>query len=133
MSDVAMNDPARVACRSHARRSRRQDRCERKIAYGELTLTVHRNTIVEVAQYALKADGFVSIIDVCGVDYPDREERFDVVYHLLNPKRNQPHPVKVATDEEDTPVPSITGVFPGAGLVRARGLRSLRHPVLRPS
>ncbi len=56
---------------------------------------------------------FVSFIDVCGVDYPARPLRFDVVYHLLSPKHNRRIRVKVATDEV-TPLPSATGLFPGA-------------------
>ena len=56
---------------------------------------------------------FVSIIDICGADYPARAKRFDVVYHLLSPRQNQRIRVKVRTDE-DTPVPSVCEVFPGA-------------------
>jgi NADH-quinone oxidoreductase subunit C len=56
---------------------------------------------------------FISFIDICGADYPAREKRFDVVYHLLSPKLNQRIRVKVQTDETTT-VPSLTGVFPGA-------------------
>lgn len=56
---------------------------------------------------------FVSIIDVCGADYPARRKRFDVVYHFLSPYRNQRIRIKVQADE-DTLVPSITGVYPGA-------------------
>ncbi len=58
---------------------------------------------------------FQELVDLCGVDYPDRpESRFDVVYHLLSVKHNQRIRVRLATDE-DTPVPSVTGVFPTAG------------------
>jgi NADH-quinone oxidoreductase subunit C len=58
---------------------------------------------------------FQELVDLCGVDYPDRpESRFDVVYHLLSVKHNQRIRVRLATDEE-TPVPSVTGVFPTAG------------------
>ena len=57
---------------------------------------------------------FQELVDLCGVDYPDRPERFDVVYHLLSIKHNQRVRVRLATDE-DTPVPSVTGVFPAAG------------------
>lgn len=53
---------------------------------------------------------FKILVDVCGVDYPEREERFEVVYHLLSLKHNQRIRVKVSTDE-DTPVPSVVGVF----------------------
>ena len=56
---------------------------------------------------------FISIIDICGADYPSRAKRFDVVYHLLSPKQNVRIRIKVQTDEE-TLVPSITGVYPGA-------------------
>ncbi|MBK9081912.1 MAG: NADH-quinone oxidoreductase subunit C [Rhizobiales bacterium] len=85
------------------------------IACGELTVTVARARIVEVVTF-LRDDPacqFVSFVDVCGVDYPARAERFDVVYHLLSPKKNLRIRLKVTTDET-TPVPSITGVFPGA-------------------
>ncbi|NBB69488.1 MAG: NADH-quinone oxidoreductase subunit C [Alphaproteobacteria bacterium] len=58
---------------------------------------------------------FQELMDLCGVDYPDRPQaRFDVVYHLLSVKHNQRVRVRLATDE-DTPVPSVTGVFPTAG------------------
>jgi NADH-quinone oxidoreductase subunit C len=57
---------------------------------------------------------FQEMMDLCGVDYPERPERFDVVYHLLSIKHNQRVRVRLATDE-DTPVPSVTGVFPAAG------------------
>jgi NADH-quinone oxidoreductase subunit C len=53
---------------------------------------------------------FVCFIDICGVDYPAREKRFDVVYHLLSPYQNTRIRVKVMTDE-DTPVPSAVDVF----------------------
>jgi NADH-quinone oxidoreductase subunit C len=85
------------------------------LAYGELTVTVPKNDIVEVLTF-LRDDPecrFVSFIDISGADYPEREERFDVVYHLLSPKQNVRIRVKVQADEE-TMVPSITGVFPGA-------------------
>jgi len=85
------------------------------IAYGELTIHVEPRDLVEVVTF-LRDDAqcqFISIIDVCGADYPSRAKRFDVVYHLLSPKQNVRIRVKVQADEE-TMVPSITGVFPGA-------------------
>src|SRR5437762_207066 len=88
---------------------------EATIAFGDLTLTTTGETIVALLTF-LRDDarcGFVNIIDVCGVDYPARTERFDVVYHLLSPKQNLRIRVKVATSEEE-PVPSICDVFPGA-------------------
>ena len=85
------------------------------LVHGELTITVAPADIVEVATF-LRDDArcrFVSIIDVCGADYPYREKRFDVNYHLLSPTRNLRIRVKVHADE-DTLVPSVTGVWPGA-------------------
>ncbi|KQZ82036.1 NADH dehydrogenase [Mesorhizobium sp. Root157] len=91
------------------------DILESVIAYGELTLTVKAADIVDVVRF-LRDDAkcrFISIIDVCGADYPARAKRFDVVYHLLSPKQNLRIRVKVEAGE-DTLVPSITGVYPGA-------------------
>ncbi|WP_029355782.1 NADH-quinone oxidoreductase subunit C [Bosea sp. 117] len=85
------------------------------IAYGELTVTAAASEILKVLSF-LRDDPscrFVSFIDVCGVDYPKREKRFDVVYHLLSPTLNARIRIKVETDET-TPVASATGVFPGA-------------------
>ena len=62
---------------------------------------------------------FKMLIDICGVDHPEREQRFDVVYHLLSLKHNQRIRVKVATDEA-TPVPSVTGVFGSANWYERR-------------
>ena len=86
-----------------------------KIEYGELTLTVDRDRIVEVMQTLRdhEAFRFHQLVDLCGVDYPSRARRFDVVYHLLSLTKNVRVRVKVSTDEE-TPVPTITAVYPNA-------------------
>jgi NADH-quinone oxidoreductase subunit C len=78
---------------------------------------------------------FVSFVDICGVDWPSREQRFDVVYHLLSPRQNVRIRLKVATDEV-TPVPSITSVFPGADWFEREaydlyGILFTGHPDLR--
>jgi len=88
---------------------------ESAFAFGELTLTVDPARIIEALQFLRDdpAAAFVSIIDISGADYPEREKRFDVIYHLLSPKRNLRVRVKVATNE-DTPVASATAVYPGA-------------------
>jgi NADH-quinone oxidoreductase subunit C len=86
-----------------------------EVKHGELTITGKASEIVKIATY-LRDDPacqFVSIIDVTAVDWPSREQRFDVVYHLLSPRLNQRVRIKVMTDEV-TPVPSIIGVFRGA-------------------
>ncbi|CAN7663992.1 NADH-quinone oxidoreductase subunit C [Mesorhizobium amorphae] len=85
------------------------------LAYGELTVSVEPSDLIEVATF-LRDDQrcqFISIIDVCGADYPSRPKRFDVVYHLLSPKQNVRIRIKVQADEE-TMVPSLTAVYPGA-------------------
>ncbi|HKN29830.1 MAG TPA: NADH-quinone oxidoreductase subunit C [Roseiarcus sp.] len=84
-------------------------------AFGELTLTIDPSRVVDVLKFLRDdpAGQFVSIIDISGADYPEREKRFDVVYHLLSPKLNRRIRVKVMTDEE-TPIASATAVWPGA-------------------
>jgi NADH-quinone oxidoreductase subunit C len=86
-----------------------------ELKYDELTIAGKAAEIVKIATF-LRDDPacqFVCIIDITAVDYPSREQRFDVVYHFLSPRLNQRIRVKVMTDEE-TPVPSIIGVFKGA-------------------
>lgn len=86
-----------------------------KIALGELTLHAEAAKIVDVLQF-LHDDAdcrFVSFIDLCGADYPEREKRFDVVYHLLSPYKNSRIRVKVQADEASE-VPTVVGVFPAA-------------------
>jgi NADH-quinone oxidoreductase subunit C len=83
-----------------------------RITHGELTLDVEREKIVEVLTF-LRDDTsclFEVLIDICGVDWPARQNRFDVVYHLLSPRLNQRIRIKLQTDEL-TPVPSTVGVF----------------------
>jgi NADH-quinone oxidoreductase subunit C len=107
------------------------------IALGELTVSASAADIVKVATF-LRDDSrcqFVSIIDVTAVDWPSRERRFDVVYHFLSPTRNARIRVKVETDET-IPVPSIIGVFPGAGWFEREaydlyGVLFTGHPDLR--
>jgi len=85
------------------------------IAFHELTLTAQPGDIVSVMRF-LRDDvrcQFCNLIDVTAIDWPSRELRFDVVYHLLSPKLNLRIRVKAATDES-TSVPSIIDVFPGA-------------------
>ncbi len=85
------------------------------IVRGELIVQVARASIVKVATY-LRDNvicQFTQLIDICGVDYPERAERFEVVYHLLSMKKNTRVRLKVPASE-DTPVASLTGVFPCA-------------------
>jgi NADH-quinone oxidoreductase subunit C len=105
--------------------------------FGELTLVVASADIVEVATF-LRDDPqcqFKSFVDICGVDYPQRVDRFEVVYHLLSPRLNHRIRIKVRTGE-DEPVPSITGVFAGADWFEREaydlyGILFTGHPDLR--
>jgi NADH-quinone oxidoreductase subunit C len=84
-------------------------------AYGELTLTAEAARIVDVLAF-LRDDPacqFFCFTDLSGVDYPEREKRFEIVYQLLSPKLNQRVRVTISTDET-TPVPSTISVFPAA-------------------
>lgn len=85
------------------------------ITNGELTLFGVRDQILSLIKF-LRDDSqcrFESLIDICGVDYPDRRERFEVVYHLLSMRMNQRIRVKIMTDAE-TPVSSVVELFPCA-------------------
>ena len=114
-----------------------QDVVTAEVKLGELTVLVSRPAIVKVLR-ALREDPdfrFTILVDLCGVDWPEREQRFDVVYHLLSLHHNQRLRVKVMTDE-DTPVPSVTGVFSSAGWYEREawdlyGITFSDHPDLR--
>jgi NADH-quinone oxidoreductase subunit C len=84
-----------------------------QVAFGELTLIAGREQIVAVLTALKERFGFQQLLDLCGVDFPDREERFEVVYHLLSMTRNARVRVKVSTDEV-RPVPSVISVYPCA-------------------
>ncbi|SOE08484.1 NADH dehydrogenase subunit C [Hoeflea halophila] len=108
-----------------------------EIAFGDLTIYTQADKIVELMTF-LRDDAqckFVSFIDCCGVDWPGRADRFEVVYHLLSPHQNFRIRVSLSTDE-DTPVPSVTGVFPGADWFEREaydlyGILFSGHPDLR--
>jgi len=106
-------------------------------AFGEMTLTVDPSRIVDALRFLRDdpAGEFASIIDISGADYPEREKRFEVVYHLLSPKLNRRIRLKLATDEE-TPIESATAVYPGADWYEREiydffGVLFVGHPDLR--
>jgi NADH-quinone oxidoreductase subunit C len=114
-----------------------QDVSSHGIAHGELMLNVRREGIARLLAF-LRDDAsclFTVLVDVCGVDYPERAERFDVVYNLLSLKHNRRIRLKVSTDEEK-PVPSAVGVFSSAGWFEREawdlyGIYFSDHPDLR--
>jgi NADH-quinone oxidoreductase subunit C len=107
------------------------------LAYGEQTLTTTSANLIALLTF-LRDDvqcAFVNFVDVCGVDWPQRPDRFDVVYHLLSPRQNLRVRVKVATGENE-PVPSATPVYPGADWFEREaydmyGILFTGHPDLR--
>ncbi len=106
-------------------------------AFGELTLVVARDEIATVLTKLRDAPAlqFEILIDICGVDYPARPNRFDVVYHLLSPRKNLRLRLKLETNEAD-PVPSVVGVFAAADWYEREaydmfGILFSGHPDLR--
>ncbi len=85
-------------------------------ALGELTIRVQRGAIAEVLAMLRDTDdlAYDQLLDICGADYPDRPERFEVNYHLLSLRHNRRVRVKLSTDE-DAAVPSVTQLWPCAG------------------
>jgi len=109
----------------------------REVRLNELILTVRKDGIVRALTF-LRDDSTVDckmLVDVCGVDYPSREERFEVVYNLLSLRQNHRVRVKITTDE-DTPVPSVAEVFSSANWFEREvwdlyGVFFADHPDLR--
>ena len=99
---------------------------------GDLTLVIRRDAIGEVAR-SLKDDlGYGYMVDVAGADYPDRDERFEVVYHLYNHAEEKRLRLKVSTGE-DAPVPTVATVWVGANWPEREaydmyGIRFEGHP-----
>jgi NADH-quinone oxidoreductase subunit C len=108
-----------------------------EVVRGELVVWVKRPSVVRVLT-VLRDDpklSFTQLLDVCGTDYPQRPERFEVVYHLLSMNRNVRIRIKLAAAEE-TPVPSVAGVFPCADWLEREvwdmyGVFFSDHPDLR--
>lgn len=108
-----------------------------QIRVGELTLLAERDHIIPLLRF-LRDDqqcNFETFIDVCGVDYPERSERFEVVYHLLSMRMNHRIRVRIRTDEE-TAVPSVVSLWPVANWFEREafdmyGIQFADHPDLR--
>ncbi len=107
------------------------------LAFGEITLQVAPAEIVATLT-ALRdhpALRFTTLIDICGADYPERAQRFDVVYHLLSMRRNARVRVKLQTGEMQ-PVPTTIGVYPASNWFEREafdmyGILFSDHPDLR--
>ena len=107
------------------------------IAYDELNLTTSADNIINVLRW-LRDDvqtQFIAFTDICGVDYPERLARFELVYHLLSPRQNARVRVKLSVDANSM-VPSVVDVFPGADWFEREaydmyGIVFTGHPDLR--
>jgi NADH-quinone oxidoreductase subunit C len=107
------------------------------VANAELTVTVRASDILSVIRFLREDDTcqFISFVDVTAVDWPARERRFDVVYHLLSPVRNARIRLKIEVGEGE-PVDSIIGIFPGADWFEREtydlyGIPFVGHPDMR--
>ncbi len=107
------------------------------VAFDEITVLAQAAEIVRVLKtlYDDPRFRFVNFTDIAGADYPQREKRFEVVYHLLSPRHNRRIRVKVQADEA-TPVPSVIQVFPAANWYEREaydfyGILFSNHPDLR--
>ncbi len=85
-----------------------------KEQHGEIVLTVKRESIEDALRLLRDEHGYQQLMEMAGVDYPQRAERFEVVYMLLSLTKNHRVMVKVSTDEA-TPVPTVTTLWPNAG------------------
>lgn len=108
-----------------------------EVAYGELTIAVPASSIIQVLRFLVEDPQcrFVCFTDLTAVDYPQRDERFDVVYHLLSPTKNHRIRIKLAVGE-DVPVASAIPVFPAANWFEREvfdlyGIAFAGHPDLR--
>lgn len=96
-------------------RSLDPDVSEFRIEHGQLIVRGRRGAIQRIATF-LRDDSncqFQQLVNLFGTDYPEQEERFEVVYQFLSMRHNQRVRVKITTDE-DTPVPTVTGIYPSA-------------------
>lgn len=111
-------------------------KCQR-ITHDELTLVSDPGSIIELLKFLQgnAACQFTTLVDICGVDYPDREQRFEVVYHLLSMRQNQRIRITVPVSEDEI-VPSCIELYPAADWFEREvfdmyGVMFSGHPDLR--
>ena len=110
---------------------------DQRIAYDELTLISDAGSIIELLKFLQgnAACQFTTLVDICGVDYPEREKRFEVVYHLLSMRQNQRIRITVPVAEDEI-VPSCIELYPAADWFEREvfdmyGVMFSGHPDLR--
>jgi NADH-quinone oxidoreductase subunit C len=133
-----MTDTAKLTALAEAAKAAFPDAVqEARLGFGELTLPIARPYIAEIVKWLRDAPAwrFKILIDICGADYPQRAERFEVVYHFLSVHNNLRVRLKLSTDDS-SPVPSIVGIFPAANWFEREaydlyGILFEGHPDLR--
>jgi len=107
-------------------------------AFNELTLLIRRDGIVPICQFLRNEPDldFDHITDICSVDYPEDEERFEVIYHFYSIRKRHRVRVKARVPEEDCTIDSITSIWQGANFLEREvfdmmGIRFNHHPDLR--
>ncbi|MGQ3031308.1 MAG: NADH-quinone oxidoreductase subunit C [Ferrovibrionaceae bacterium] len=136
MEEIETQDPLATLAQ-HVAKALGGDVVETVVALGELTVRVKREAIVRVLTF-LRDDAacrFTQLVELCGVDYPERAQRLEIVYHLLSMTLNQRIRVKLTTDEM-TPVESVAPLFPTANWFEREaydmvGVMFDNHPDLR--
>mgnify|MGYP002715599572 CR=1 FL=1 len=121
----------------HIKLRRGDEILDTQIAFGELTVTTDLSSLLDLVEF-LRSDSscrFTTLIDMTAVDYPERAQRFDVVWHLLSMYQNHRIRVKVAIREDEI-VPSLTGIYPCANWFEREvfdmfGILFSGHPDLR--
>jgi len=108
-----------------------------RITFDELTLVSDAGSIIELLKFLQgnAACQFTTLVDICGVDFPDREQRFEVVYHLLSMRQNQRIRITVPVSEDEI-VPSCIELYPAADWFEREifdmyGVMFSGHPDLR--
>ncbi len=106
-----------------------------EIANGELILRTDHTHLIPLLTFLRDDAAFAQLVDIAGVDYPERAQRFEVVYQLLSFRHNARVRVKLATDDQ-TPVPSAVETFSAAGWFEREiwdmyGVLFADHPDLR--
>ena len=105
--------------------------------FNQLQISISTNQILDVVDYIKNDEAceFRQITDIAGVDFPDRQKRFDVIYHFLSFKHNSRLRIKIIIGEDES-IPSITSIFPAANWFEREafdmyGIQFKDHPDLR--
>ena len=105
--------------------------------FNQLQISISTNQILDVVDFIKNDEAceFRQITDIAGVDFPDRQKRFEVIYHFLSFKHNSRLRIKIIIGEDES-IPSITSIFPAANWFEREafdmyGIQFKDHPDLR--